>query len=136
MKILHRGAVIALALIPMLASAASQGRLEDLTVLALGALEGRAVVKTPDGKMQVLKVGDTIANTQAVVTQVLGDKIVVEEPVTAGGQTKRQVTWISKATKPGAKSVVQRLDAEGPPSKIVQLHVMQPVSPSVAPKKK
>ena len=42
------------------AGAADDGQLETVTVMALGPLDGRAVVKTADGKMQVLKIGDTV----------------------------------------------------------------------------
>ena len=44
--------------------AADSAKLEDFTVAALGPLDGRAVVKTADGKMQVLKLGDTIPGTK------------------------------------------------------------------------
>ena len=91
-------------------------RLEDLTVMALGPLDGRAVVKTADGKMQVLKIGDTVPGTQAVVVQVLTDKLVVEESIEKpGAEPVKQTAWILKALKPGEKSAVQRLDREGPP---------------------
>jgi hypothetical protein len=38
--------------------------------MPLGVLEGRAVVKTPDGKTQVLRLGDKIAGTNAIVSQI------------------------------------------------------------------
>lgn len=91
-------------------------QLEDLTVMALGPLDGRAVVKLPDGKMQVLKLGDTIPDTKATVQQVLTDKLVVEETIEKEGKPKvKQTVWILKPTKVGEKSLVQRLDREGPP---------------------
>jgi len=55
------------------ASAAEPPMLDDITIMALGALDGRAVVKTSDGKMQVLKLGDTIPGTTAIVTQILNE---------------------------------------------------------------
>lgn len=105
-------AVITLLSVATVSSAAS---LEDVTVMALGPVDGRAVVKTSDGKMQVLKLGDTVPGTQAVVTQVLTDKLVVEEAQERGGQTSKQTIWILKPKKAGEKSQVQRLDREGPP---------------------
>lgn len=104
--------LVTLVSVPIASSAAS---LEDVTVMALGPVDGRAVVKTPDGKMQVLKLGDTVPGTQAVVTQVLTDKLVVEETLEKGGQTSKQTVWISKPKKAGEKPQVQRLDREGPP---------------------
>jgi hypothetical protein len=115
--------------IPLCTAAAEAVRLEDLTVMALGALDGRAVLKGGDGKMQVVKVGDTIPGTHAVVTQVLGDKIVVQDPVVGADKSaKTQTVWISKPSQPGGKSTVQRLDSEAPPPRIVQGKVAQPVA--------
>ena len=87
--------------------------LEQLTVMALGPLDGRAVVKLPNGKMKVLKIGETIPGTQATVQQVLSDKLVVEEIIKKKGSPPvKQTVWIHKASKPGAPSRVQRLDRQ------------------------
>jgi len=82
--------------------------------MALGALDGRAVVKTADNKMHVLKLGDTLPGTKAVITQILGDKLVVEDAVDADGVARQQTVWISKGGADG-KSVVQRLNSEADP---------------------
>lgn len=96
-------------------------RLEDLSVMALGPVDGRAVVKTADGKMQVLKIGDSVPGTKAVVTQVLTDKLVVEETIEKKDEPPvKQTVWIYKATKAGEKSQVQRLDRQGPPKAVVE----------------
>ena len=74
--------------------------LDDLTVMALGALDGRAVVKTADGKMHVLKVGDAIPGTNATITQMHIDKLVAEEKVTAeGAQPALKDWWLRTARK-------------------------------------
>lgn len=92
------------------------GNLEAVTVLALGPMDGRAVVKLPDGKMQVLTLGDTVSGTGAVVMQVLPDKLVVEETIEKAGEPPiKQTVWIFKPSKVGEKSQVQRLDRQGPP---------------------
>ncbi|MDD2893355.1 MAG: hypothetical protein PHF20_05440 [Halothiobacillaceae bacterium] len=89
--------------------------MENFSIMALGALDGRAVVKSVDGKMHVLKVGDTLPGTQATVLQVLADKLVVEESVGKEGQPKvKQTAWIFKSDKPGGVSAVQRFDTQGP----------------------
>ena len=107
------------ALVPLLAWGAGATRLEDLTVMALGAVDGRAVLKSTDGKMQVLKTGDEIPGTQAVITQVLPDRLIVEETVVGPDKKQRkQVVWISKPGAPGGRSSVQRLEAEAPPTPI------------------
>ena len=103
-------------------------RLEDLTVMALGGLDGRAVLKGPDGKLQVVKVGDTIPGTQGVVSQVLADKIVVKDTIVgADKMPKTQTVWISKPTQPGGKSAVQRMDSEAPPAKMIQGQIVKTV---------
>jgi len=109
--------VMLLASAPLLAPAAFGAKLEDLTVMALGAVDGRAVLKSTDGKMQVLKTGDEIPGTQAVITQVLPDRLIVEETVVGPDKKQRkQVVWISKPGAPGGRSSVQRLEAEAPPT--------------------
>jgi hypothetical protein len=109
-------------------TAANPVRLEDLTVMAVGALDGRAVLKGPDGKLQVVKVGDTIPGTHGVVSQVLADKIVVKDTIVGADKTpKTQTVWISKPAQPGGKSAVQRMDSEAPPPKIIQGQIVKTV---------
>lgn len=88
--------------------------LEDITIMALGSLDGRAVVKTKDGKMKVLKVGDTVPTSKAVVKQILNDRLIVEEVV--GKDKNKETVWIYKATKVGGKSRIQRLSKKAPKS--------------------
>lgn len=90
--------------------------LEDLTVMALGALDGRAVVKTTNGKMQVLKLGDAVPDSKAVVKQVLTDRLVVED-VIEGKPPRRETVWLYKAK--GGKSRIQRLDTQGPAKTVI-----------------
>jgi hypothetical protein len=121
MKSLLKIAFIALCVSPMSLLAADASKLESLTVMALGSVDGRAVLKMGDGKMQVLKLGDTIPGTKAVVTQVLIDKLVVEETIDKeGGASMTQTVWIFKPKKAGEKSTVQRLDREGPTPALTQ----------------
>jgi len=118
-----------LASIPLLTAAADTVRLEDLTVMALGALDGRVVLKGTDGKLQVVKVGDAIPGTRAVLAQVLTDKIVVKDAVVGSDKSvKTQTVWISKPSQPGGKSTVQRLDGEAPPPRMVEGKIAQPVA--------
>ena len=105
-------------------------KLENLTIMAVGPMDGRAVVKGADGKLKVLKLGDTLPGTSAKLTQVLADKLVVEETVGKKGQPPvKQTVWIYKPSKPGAKTRVQRFDANGPPPKIQKIKVAKPAKP-------
>lgn len=108
----------------------ADAKLEDFSVMALGALDGRAVVKSADGKMHVLTVGDALPGTQATVLQVLADKLVVEESVGKEGQPKvKQTAWMLKAAKPGQAGAVQRFDTQGPAPVRHNVTVMKPLTP-------
>jgi len=115
MKILYNCARVVLPAFALfwgeLASAVS---LDELSVMALGPLDGQAVVKNADGKMSVLRTGDSIPGTNAVLRQVLTDKLVIEETIEREGQPAvKQTVWVFKA-KAGAKSRVQRLNLDEP----------------------
>ncbi len=109
-----------------LLAGAVQAGVDDLTVMALGPLDGRAVVKTADGKMLVLKTGDAVPDSRAIVKQILTNRLVVEETI-AGSPPRQQTVWIHKAS--GGKSRVQRLDGQGPGRQVVPLKVMQGYPP-------
>ena len=98
----------------LLMSAPTFAALEDINVMALGSLDGRAVVKTKDGKMKVLKVGDTVPNSKAIVKQILNDRLVVEEKIGKKGSEQDETVWIYKPNKMGAKSRIQRLTNKVP----------------------
>jgi len=132
MKTRLSNSVKALALLCLCFSplAYADAKLEDFSVMALGSLDGRAVVKSADGKMHVLTVGDALPGTQATVLQVLADKLVVEESVGKEGQPKvKQTAWMLKAAKPGQAGAVQRFDTQGPAPVRHNVTVMKPVSP-------
>lgn len=95
----------------------AQASVDDITVIALGALEGRAVVKTTDGKMKILKVGDEVPGSTATVKQILNDHLVVAEIVKQKNRKVEQMVWIYKPKKPGGKSLVKRLRLEPPKDK-------------------
>lgn len=93
----------------------------DVSVMALGPADGRAVVALSDGRMQVLKVGDTVPGSQAIVMQVLHDKLVVEETIEKAGEPPvKQMAWLYKSGKAGVKSRVQHLDEIGPDKELLQ----------------
>jgi len=135
MRRLRNTAFALLTVMPILVAAAASDsvKLEDLSVMALGALDGRAVLKGADGKLQVVKVGDTIPGTHAVLSQVLADKIIVKDTVVGADKApKTQTVWISKPSQPGGKSSVQRIDSEAPPARVIQGKVVTTV-PAPAP---
>jgi hypothetical protein len=98
--------------------------LERILILALGALEGRGVIRTPDDKMHVVKLGSVIPSTQATVIQILSDKLVVED--LEGGTP--QTVWISKSGADGSVAV-QRLQKVAPPAESQALNTAEVVDP-------
>lgn len=75
---------------------AEEGALEDVAVMALSPIDSQAVIKLPDAKMQVLKVGEKIQGINATLVQVLGDRLVFEKaPTKAGGAV--EVVWLYRA---------------------------------------
>ncbi len=81
-------------------SLAGNGKLESITVVELRSDRGTAVVKLADGKKEVLKLGDAIPGTHAVVSQILPDKLVIVDVVekkrlseTNGIDLQAKSTW-------------------------------------------
>jgi hypothetical protein len=73
--------IISALMIPAIASgkdAPKQLSVDAIQVLKIAGQDERAVIKTPDGKMQIIKVGDPIGE-HAKVTEITQDRIVIEE---------------------------------------------------------
>jgi|GEM_PF-6945419 len=101
--------------------------LKDITVVALDSSHNRAVVKTLNGKMMVIKPGDTVPDSKAIVSKILSDRMVVIDTIGAQ-QEKKQTVWIYKYTKENVTSRIQRLDREGPKSSHLKSVVKQEFS--------
>ena len=91
---LYRAGALCLALLVM-SSARSATPLEQVSLLATGVRDSAAVVRTADQQLVVLKPGDSVPGTRAVVLKVAADKLVLEETDAAGQQ--RQLVWLYKA---------------------------------------
>lgn len=79
---------------PAISKSVALVELDVVTVLALSQADGRAVLALPDKQMVVVKAGDPVPRTRAVLTQVLGDKVVLDEK-SADGKTM-QMVWMHK----------------------------------------
>ena len=67
--------------IPALVAAkepAQQISTDTIQVLKIAPQDGRAVIKTLDGKMQIIKIGDPIGD-RGKVLEITADRIVIEE---------------------------------------------------------
>jgi len=51
---------------------------EGIQILKIAAQDDRAVIKTPDGKTQIIKPGDALG-TNGKVTEIAADRVVIEE---------------------------------------------------------
>jgi hypothetical protein len=67
-------------------SYAFAGSIDDIRVLKISAQDERAVIKTPDGKTQIIKPGDPIG-TSGKVTEIAADRVVIEEK--KGNETEK-----------------------------------------------
>jgi hypothetical protein len=91
------------------------GALERLTVVALAPMAGRAVIKLPDGEMQVVQPGDQLPGDAVTVVQVLTDKLVVEERLIPGRTLAfKRLAWVYPAPVSGGYSRVVRLQQNPP----------------------
>ena len=104
------------------------GALERLTVVALAPMAGRAVIKLPDGEMQVVQPGDQLPGAAITVVQVLTDKLVVEERLNPSGTPAlKRLAWIYQAPVGGRYSRVVRLHQEAPVLPQVPLSAGRPI---------
>lgn len=115
----HRASLV-LIVLPLLAAAA-QGepesvKLESLVVRKLSPTSESAVLQYPDGGMKVVRSGEPIPGTGAVVLQVLEDRLLARLAATHEGEPEsRQWVWLHKATGRPLRSRIQLLDREPPP---------------------
>lgn len=79
---------------PPVSKSVSIVELDAITVLALSQADGRAVLSLPDKQMVVVKNGDPVPRSRAVLTEVLVDKLVLHEK-SIDGKT-RQMVWMHK----------------------------------------
>jgi len=59
-------------------SVAFAGGVDDLQILKISAQDERAVIKTDDGKMQIIKPGDSLG-TSGKVVEIAAGRVVIEE---------------------------------------------------------
>ncbi|MCU7866497.1 MAG: hypothetical protein KZQ92_21300 [Candidatus Thiodiazotropha sp. (ex Lucinoma borealis)] len=111
-------------LLLIVSSQTTATELEEFSVLILGPMDGKAVLKLPDGKMQVVGNGQTLPGTQATVKQILNDRLVVED-VQAGDPPSVQTVWLYKAASPSEKSRVKRLVKKLPPQTPPKLNIVK-----------
>jgi hypothetical protein len=111
-------------------AANTEPALESLAPVGLSAAEGIAVVRYPDRKLRTVHVGDVLGATRARVTQVLPDRLVLEEVATGGA---KQTAWLFRPRRPDEGAVVQRLSGNAPahPTASDATVTVVPIAPAV-----
>lgn len=59
----------------------AKDQLESYTIKVIEALDQRVVIKSPNGEMKMYKIGDKLTESKAKITEILADKLVLEESV-------------------------------------------------------
>lgn len=83
--------IISAILIPVVVSAKDPAKplsVDTIHVLKISPQDKRAIIKTPDGKMQIIKPGDSLG-TSAKVAEIAVDRIVIEEK--KGNETEKVI---------------------------------------------
>ena len=119
--------LISALLIPAIAAgkdAPKQLSVDTIQVLKIAGQDERAVIKTPDGKMEIIKVGDPIGD-HAKVTEIATGRVVIEDK--KGNETekviirldngKQHVERLKKAGEPHPQTTVVKTSQELPTQK-------------------
>lgn len=106
---MRRIIIIAILFFPLIAFGEKPSkniRVDDIKVIKISAQDERAVIETPERKLQIIKVGDKIGQN-AKVTGIAQGRIVLEEVTDRGVETviirvgngKQRVERVSKFVK-------------------------------------
>ena len=100
--------VISVLLIPVFASgkeSSKQPSVDTIQVLKIAAQDERAVIRTPDGKTQIIKPGDSLG-ANGKVTEIAADRVVVDEK--KGNETEKVIIRLGNG-----KQKVERMKKAG-----------------------
>lgn len=87
-------------------------KLEALRLDAHEPVAGEAVFRLPDGRLVAIGEGEPVAETGAVLREVLVDRVVLERDSRQAGV--RETVWMFPATEPGKPSRIQILSLLAP----------------------
>ena len=110
--------------LPRFASAESlqTASLESIQLLRISPSDERAVVKTPDGKLTLIKVGDTFGDHGGRVIEIAAGRIVIEEK--GGKGTEKIIIRLE-----GDQQRIERIKKEGETPPPLLAPQMTPVDP-------
>ncbi len=97
----------------------------NIVVLALNVHDGRAVIKSAQGDMQVMQVGDVVQSTEATLVNIMNDRLVFEEIITRpSGLKAKETHWVYKAENGVSRVQILRQHAPKSESKPVRKTVI------------
>ena len=100
--------LISALLIPVVAAGKESSRqlsIDTIQVLKIAAQDERAVIRTPDGKTQIIKPGDSLG-ANGKVTEIAADRVVVEEK--KGNETEKVIIRLGNG-----KQKIERMKKTG-----------------------
>jgi hypothetical protein len=83
--------ILSILLIPFVVSGKETAKpvsADTIQVLKIAAQDERAVIRTPDGKTQIIKPGDSLG-TNGKVTEIAADRVVIDEK--KGNETEKVI---------------------------------------------
>lgn len=78
--------LLTFALIALATGVALAGSLDKVQFIKIASQDAKAVIKTADGKLQVIKAGDAIGET-VTVKEIAANRIMLEEKTDKGPET-------------------------------------------------
>ncbi len=95
------------------ATEAVSGDLAAMKLVALEPVAGQGVIRLPDGEMLLVAEGESLPGTEALVEEVLEDRLVLREEL--GGEPPQwRLIWMFQAESGGESSRFQILDPVPP----------------------
>jgi len=79
-------AIMTITLIALATGVALAGSLDKVQFIKIAPQDAKAVIKTADGKLQVIKAGDAIGET-VTVKEIAANRIMLEEKTDKGPET-------------------------------------------------
>lgn len=83
--------------------------IERIKVMGVNPHAGQAVIKFEDNKMQVVNVGDVIGDTEALLIQVLPDKLICNQP-SSNNKSISDELWIYRVKGATEFSKIERFE--------------------------
>jgi hypothetical protein len=85
-KFVFLALMVLISLVASVGGQAQETTVESIQIMKIIEQDGKAMIKLPDGRMHILKVGDSIGKSGRV-TEIVEGRIVIEEKTEKGPET-------------------------------------------------